>query len=85
MQPIILIPAYQPGPELAQLTDELLKTGSYRIVVVDDGSDGSGKGVIEGLKQHSRVDVLQHAVNLGKGQALKTGFNHCLTQYPDCP
>jgi putative flippase GtrA len=29
------------------------------------------------------VHVLRHSVNLGKGRALKTGFNYCLSELPD--
>jgi putative flippase GtrA len=30
------------------------------------------------------VRLLRHAVNLGKGAALKTGFNFALCEFPDC-
>lgn len=85
MQPVIIIPAYQPGPELPELIQKLLQTCQSSIIVVNDGSTGINKNIIDGLRYIPRVEVLHHAVNLGKGQALKTGFNHFLINYPDCP
>jgi glycosyltransferase involved in cell wall biosynthesis len=86
MIPVIIIPAYQPSTELSELVEALVKNPQQRLIVVNDGSTGESKNVFSGLQKHSRqVEVLHHATNLGKGQALKTGFNHFLIQHPaDC-
>lgn len=85
MQPVIVIPAYQPGPELLKLIRELLHKWRSPLIIVDDGSTGASRNVIDDVKSMRGVEVLHHAINLGKGQALKTGFNHILISYPDCP
>lgn len=80
---IILIPAYKPAGELTTLVDELILRGARRIVVVDDGSGPAYRPLFEGLATRPEVRVLRHAVNLGKGAALKTGINAILCDVPD--
>jgi len=53
------------------------------ILVVDDGSGPEFATIFGQLAKHPQVVVLRHAVNLGKGAALKTGFNHFLLASPD--
>ncbi len=52
------------------------------IVVVDDGSGPDFRSVFDEILRWSGVRVLRHAVNLGKGAALKTGINYVLLEYP---
>jgi putative flippase GtrA len=52
-------------------------------VVVNDGSGPEHAAAFDALAREPRVRVVQHAVNLGKGAALKTGFNTCLLAYPE--
>ncbi|MBN9664080.1 MAG: glycosyltransferase [Acidobacteria bacterium] len=77
----ILIPAYEAEPALAETVDALRRMGFERIVVVDDGSRQPDSLHI--LNQLDGVHLLKHAVNLGKGAALKTGLNHILLTWPD--
>ena len=79
----VLIPAWQPEPQLAPLIRSLLERISAAIIVVDDGSNGEHAELFRELSLLPRVHVLRHGVNLGKGRALKTGINHCLTELPD--
>ncbi len=51
--------------------------------MVDDGSGAAFSGVFDQVAAMGGVTVLRHAVNLGKGAALKTGFNHCLMMWPE--
>ena len=76
----ILIPAYQPDQKLISVVETLLMECAYPIVVVDDGSEGSCRSVFERLFTLDRVTVLKHEINQGKGRALKTGMQHCLSQ-----
>lgn len=83
MRPIVVIPAYQPGPELITLVKQIC-AADLNVVVVNDGSNTRCDHIFATLREH-HIHVLQHATNLGKGQALKTAFNHVLTQHPDAP
>ena len=50
--------------------------------MVDDGSGNEYRNLFEQAKQLGAI-VLTHAVNLGKGRALKTAFNEVLNRYPE--
>ena len=56
---------------------------STPIIVVDDGSGPEFKELFEAVAAFTQVTVVPHAVNLGKGAALKTGINHILCVFPD--
>ncbi len=80
----IIIPSYEPDEKLIKLLEELNKTGLSPIIVLDDGSDAESYGsFFQRAKDEYGVTVLRHAVNLGKGRALKDAFNYCLNEYPD--
>ena len=79
----ILIPAYRPNETLIGIAKELVKGGAELIIVVDDGSGPAFEPLFLELEQLAGVKVLRHAVNLGKGAALKTGINYALTTLPD--
>jgi len=82
--PPIVIPAYKPGPALVSLVKALLPTAPGPIIVIDDGSGAQFAPVFESVAALDGVELIRHAVNLGKGAALKTGINHALVQFPDC-
>ena len=76
----ILIPAYKPDRALPVLVHSLLAEGGNHVIVVDDGSGPAYAEVFAALEKLPGCHVLRHAVNMGKGRALKTGFNFfCLT------
>ena len=54
-----------------------------RIVIVDDGSGPEYRDIFQQVSALPGVDVLRHAIPLGKGAALKTGFNHVLCEMAD--
>ncbi|MDZ4677678.1 MAG: glycosyltransferase [Oligoflexia bacterium] len=81
--PPLIIPAYQPDPSLVLLVEELISLGFSSIVVVNDGSRPEKTAVLDKLSQKNEVTLLHHAVNLGKGAALKTAFNHILVNQPN--
>jgi putative flippase GtrA len=80
---VIAIPAYQPERTMLELLRDLRGHTDSPIVVVDDGSRQECWGVFEEAGLMEGVTVLRHAVNLGKGAALKTAFNHALCEWPD--
>ncbi len=71
----LLIPAYNAGLSLFYLLD---KTKEFipleRTVIVDDGSNDDTKETIKKL----RCVLLSHSINIGKGAALRTGFEYIL-------
>ena len=69
----VVIPAYKPDQRLWRLATEVLSQG-YRLIVVDDGGGSDYLPIFEGLD--SRVTVLRHPENRGKGAAIKTGLAH---------
>jgi 4-amino-4-deoxy-L-arabinose transferase-like glycosyltransferase/glycosyltransferase involved in cell wall biosynthesis len=82
VQHVVLIPAYRPSSGLVDLVRDLSARGAPAILLVDDGSGPQFRGVFDEAAQFPRVQVLRHAVNLGKGAALKTGINHALCVFP---
>lgn len=81
----VVIPAYQPGMVLVELVaslpgafDEAGVTG-VPIIIVDDGSAPASRPVFDALTEFADVRLLRHAINLGKGMALRSGVNHALT------
>jgi glycosyltransferase involved in cell wall biosynthesis len=78
----VLVPSWQPETRLLTLVDGLLAAGFGAIVLVNDGSAPQHEEIFTAALQRARVTVLTHAVNLGKGRALKTGFNHVLASLP---
>jgi glycosyltransferase involved in cell wall biosynthesis/SAM-dependent methyltransferase len=84
---VLLIPAYRPADVLPDLIANVLtedRSGViHAIIVVDDGSGAEFAPLFAKLEGRPRVTILRHAVNLGKGAALKTGFNHFLLEFPE--
>jgi len=79
----VIIPAYCPSDVLIELCGDLRSRGVSPIIVIDDGSGEAYDGVFHAVSEIEGVTVLHHAVNLGKGAALKTGFNFVLCTMPD--
>ncbi len=73
-----VIPAYDPDHRLISLCHELLSIGFSTIVIIDDGSSASAQTIFDTLSKNVGIIILHHPVNLGKGSALKTAFNHLL-------
>lgn len=79
---IVLIPAYEPGSALPALVTALREADDeVEIVVVDDGSDPVFEPVFLDAERRGAM-ILAHAVNEGKGAALKTGLDHILRAHP---
>lgn len=82
MTPILIIPAYQPNKKLLALVESIRQNSDLPILIVNDGSSQACSPLFDKLNQLPDVSVIAHAINLGKGQALKTAFNHVLTHFP---
>lgn len=78
---VVLIPSLDPDEKMVEYVRGLKKRGFEKIIVVDDGSGRETQPYFEAVKQLQGVVVLRHAVNQGKGRALKTGFHYFLNTY----
>lgn len=74
----ILIPAYEPDEKLLALVKELKETGQDKIIIIDDGSNQASAKIFQEIRSIENCIVCNHAVNLGKGRAIKTGINFVL-------
>lgn len=52
------------------------------VILVNDGSSAEFNTIFEECRPYCRV-ILTHAINLGKGRALKTAFNYLLVHFPE--
>lgn len=77
---VILIPAYKPDERLITLTRELVELG-LSVQLVDDGGKEVYAQIFEACRELG-AEVAVHAVNQGKGRALKTGINAALLKWP---
>ena len=81
-----VIPAYNPDENLLHVVDTMIAKNKYKIFIIDDGSRTDTQYIFDAMKENGRdkyVTVLRHAVNMGKGAALKTVFNYILVTCPD--
>ena len=75
----VLIPALNPCERMLGVIDELLRCdGVAGIIVVNDGSDAACDPIFQSAAERPRVELSRHAVNLGKGAALRTGIRRFL-------
>jgi glycosyltransferase involved in cell wall biosynthesis len=67
----VAIPAFEAAGSIARVVCRTLAMGADAVVVDDGSRDGTGEAA-----RAAGVSVLTHEVNLGKGRALKTAFDH---------
>ena len=80
---VVLIPSYKPDEKLLTLLNALSAQDKYAgLLVVDDGGGETYRPIFERAKEIPGVTVVSHAVNQGKGRALKTGINAAMNLYP---
>ncbi len=80
----VIIPSLSPDEKLLALLDDLRKAAFETIVIVNDGSSDQYSSYFETARDSFGCTVLTHAVNQGKGRALKTAFNYLLNQPQVC-
>ena len=81
MNAVIVIPALNPDRSLIDYVEELIKFCFGKIVIVDDGSDKIYQFIFDELAKKEQCIVLHHQKNKGKGRALKTAFEYCLSHF----
>ncbi len=76
----IIIPSYEPDAALLDLCQNLYDAGYQNVIIVNDGSDPSFDGLFDQIAENYHYTILRHAINLGKGRALKDAFNYALCE-----
>lgn len=79
----IIIPALDPDNRMVTLVRELREAGYKNIILVDDGSALENRKYFQISKEEYNCKIIRHVVNLGKGIAIKSAFNHILESCPD--
>ena len=67
----VIIPLFNEEETIFDLIKQLLDKPIDKIFVIDDGCTDSS---VSKIPQNSKVEIIPHAKNLGKGITLKTGF-----------
>ena len=71
---VIVIPSYEPNHQLVDLIHKLNNFfNDFNIIVVNDGSTNHDD-IFNEVKSLDNVILLNHEINKGKGEALKTAF-----------
>lgn len=78
---VLIIPTLEPNTTFIKVVCNYKKHFN-KIIVVDDGSGEKYRDVFKEISDMGVV-VLTHALNYGKGRALKTAFNYVLNNYKD--
>jgi glycosyltransferase involved in cell wall biosynthesis len=72
----VIIPTYNNAGTIAQVVSSVLNYVADVIVV----NDGSADSTLDQLKEFSSVEVVSYKKNVGKGYALRTGFENALAR-----
>ena len=73
----VVVPVYNEKNTILKIIDKVLKLDIVKeIIVVDDFSRDGTRDILKNNKFDSRVKVIYHDRNTGKGSALRTGFKH---------
>ena len=70
---LVILPAYNEAAHIAKVIGDIQKQ-PVDVVVVDDGSTDGTPEQVHALRAH----LIQQAINGGKGEALKAGFEYAM-------
>lgn len=77
----VVIPVYNEVRTIGEVINRVLKCGfDAEVIVVDDGSTDGTREFLQSFK-HPQVKIFYHAVNRGKGAALRLGFAAATNPY----
>ena len=79
----VVLPSLDPDEKLGNTISGLLEQGFTDIILVNDGSKPENLHYFEEAVRDSRIQLLHHEINKGKGAALKTAFNWFLQNRPE--
>ena len=79
----VIMPVYNEAKTVEEVIRKVLEQPevSELITVNDASSDGTGEVLRELAKSFPKMKVFEHAVNQGKGAALRTGIGHATAPY----
>lgn len=77
----VVIPSLNPDEKLKRTVEGCFRAGFSDVILVDDGSRPDCRRIFEELEGLEGCTVLRHAVNRGKGRALKTAFGWYLERF----
>ena len=81
MKVSVIIPCYNEENTIQQIVElvrNALNESEYEIILVDDGSTDNTSQIIKDFSlNEDTIVVITHELNLGKGAALRSGFNAC--------
>jgi len=81
--PVFLIPAYEPATTVIDTVWALIDSNQFHNgVIIDDGSGNIFSNIFQKLSQHPKITLLSYPRNLGKGAALKSGFEFIRSTFP---
>jgi len=75
----ILMPVYNELERVETAITEVLATelpSEFELIVVDDGSTDGTREILRAREWDDRVRIYEHAVNQGKGAAVRTALSH---------
>ncbi len=71
----VIMPVYNERETLEEIVRQVLATGlAHEIIIVDDGSTDGSREIMRQWEGHDTVRVIYHEKNMGKGSAVRTGF-----------
>ena len=76
---IVMNPAYEPRKEFIEYA-RTVSESACRVVVINDGSGREYDEIFDEIAKIDNVTYLKHEVNRGKGSALKTGLQYCVSE-----
>jgi glycosyltransferase involved in cell wall biosynthesis len=79
----VIMPVYNEAQTVETVIRKVLEQPEVEeLITVNDASqDGTGDVLRELAKSHPKMKVFEHAVNQGKGAALRTGISHATAPY----
>jgi glycosyltransferase involved in cell wall biosynthesis len=79
----VIMPVYNEAQTVETVIRKVLEQPEVaELITVNDASqDGTGDVLRELAKSHPNIKVFEHAVNQGKGAALRTGISHATAPY----
>lgn len=79
----VILPSYDPTDKLEQTVNALVAEGFDDIIIINDGSSENCRYHFEKAAENPCVTLLTHDKNMGKGKALKTGFEYFIKNRSD--